>query len=171
MRASDSPKAKFRVVRTAEEHILDLHAVVDSVARERKYLSMLKAFSLEDTAEFVRSRIRAKNPHFVALVDGRVVGWCDITPMPRETQAHGGVLGMGVLDGHRSGGVGTVLMRTTLDAAAADGLTRVELTVRDDNVRARALYEKMGFVVEGVKRRAALHDGVHYDLVLMAVLF
>jgi len=163
-------KPAFQVVRTAEEHIVDLHAVVDSVARERKYLAMLKAFSLEETAEFVRSRIRAKNPHFVALVDGRVVGWCDITPMPRETQAHGGVLGMGILDGHRGGGIGTALMRAALDAAAAGGLTRVELTARDDNARARALYEKTGFVVEGVKRRAALHDGVHYDLVLMALL-
>jgi len=106
-------------------------------------------------------------------VDGRVIGSCDITPMPRETQAHGGVLGMGIIEGHRDGGIGTALMRAALDAAAAGGLTRVELTVRDDNARAHFLVERLGarVVVEGVKRKAALHDGVYFDLILMARLF
>lgn len=149
---------------------MGLHAAVDSVARERLYLAMLQAFPLETTAEFVRSCIRAKSPHFVALVEGRVVGWCDIQPMQRETQAHGGVLGMGIVDGHRSGGIGTALMRATLEAARKAGLQRVELTVREDNARAKALYEKVGFVTEGVKRKAALHDGRYYDLILMGLL-
>ena len=164
-------KPEFKVVPTAEEHISGFHAVLDSVARERRYLAMLQAFPLENTAEFVRSCLRAKSPHFVALVDGRVVGWCDIQPMPRETQAHGGVLGMGIVESHREKGIGEALMRATLEAAREAGLTRIELTVREDNLRAKALYEKVGFVTEGVKRKAALHDGSYYDLVLMALLF
>jgi len=164
-------KPEFQIVPIAEEHIAGFHAVVDSVARERRYLAMLQAFPLESTAEFVRACVRAKSPHFVALVDGRVVGWCDIQPMPRETQAHGGVLGMGIAESHREKGIGEALMRATLDAARKAGLTRVELTVREDNLRAKALYEKIGFVPEGVKRKAALHDGSYYDLLLMALLF
>jgi RimJ/RimL family protein N-acetyltransferase len=131
---------------------------------------MLQAFPLESTAEFVRSCIRAGNPHFIALVDGRAVGWCDIQPMARETQAHGGVLGMGIVGSHRGKGIGKALMRAALEAARKAGLTRVELTVREDNLRAKALYEKSGFITEGVKRKAALHDGHYYDLVLMALL-
>jgi RimJ/RimL family protein N-acetyltransferase len=160
----------FNIVPIAEEHIAGFHAVVDSVARERRYLAMLKGFPLESTAEFVRSRIRAGSPHFIALVDGRVAGWCDIQPLPRETQAHGGVLGMGIVASHRGKGIGTALMRAALEAARTAGLTRVELTVREDTLRAKALYEKCRFVTEGVKRKAALHDGHYYDLVLMALL-
>jgi len=164
-------KPEFQVVPIAEEHIAAFHAAVDSVARERRYLAMLEAPPLEASAKWVRNNIRKGHPHCVALVEGRVVGWCDVTPMERETQAHGGVLGMGILEGFRGKGIGLALMRATLERARTFGLTRIELTVRDDNARARTLYEKVGFQAEGVKRKAALHDGKYHDLVLMALLF
>ncbi|MFD5652802.1 GNAT family N-acetyltransferase [Streptomyces sp. NPDC127039] len=50
------------------------------------------------------------------------------------------------------------------------GLHRVQLEVYADNPRARRVYEKAGFVVEGVRREAALRGGVWVDDVLMAVL-
>ena len=46
----------------------------------------------------------------------------------------------------------------------------MELTVREDNKRARKLYEQMGFVVEGVKRRGVRLDGRYEDLICMACL-
>ena len=164
-------KPAFQVVRTAEEHIAGFHAAVDSVARERLFLAMLTAPPIEESAEFVRTNIRKGNPQFVALVGGQVVGWCDVFPEKRETMAHGGVLGMGVIDGFRGKGIGIALMRATLARAKEAGLTRVELTVREDNLRAKTLYEKVGFAVEGVKRKAALFDGKYYNLILMSRLF
>ncbi|MFI1754399.1 GNAT family N-acetyltransferase [Streptomyces sp. NPDC020571] len=50
------------------------------------------------------------------------------------------------------------------------GLHRVQLEVYADNPRARRVYEKAGFVVEGVRREAAPRDGAWVDEVLMAVL-
>jgi RimJ/RimL family protein N-acetyltransferase len=154
----------------AEEHIAGFHATIDSVARERRYVAMLKAFPLEETAQFVRESIRRNHPHLVAIADGKVVGWCDIQPLPRETMAHGGVLGMGLIDGYRERGIGLALIRATLDKARANGMTRVELTLREDNLRAKALYDKVGFAVEGVKRKASLYEGKYYDLIAMALL-
>ena len=145
--------------------------MVDRVARERRYLAMVRGFSLKDTRAFVRARMRERSPYFVALVDGRVVGWCDVQRTPRDTMKHGGVLGMGILDGFRSRGVGSALMRATLGRARKRGFTRVELTVRVDNRRAIGLYRKFGFVPEGRKRRAFRVDGRYYDLLSMAVLF
>lgn len=40
-------KPEFKVVATAEEHIAGFHAVLDSVARERRYLAMLMALLFE----------------------------------------------------------------------------------------------------------------------------
>jgi GNAT superfamily N-acetyltransferase len=122
---------EFQVVPITEDHIADFHVVVDSVARERKYLAMLKAFPIEETVKFVRESVRRNHPHMVAIADGKVVGWCDIQPMPRETMAHG-VLGMGLIDGYREQGIGFALIRATLDKARANGMTRVELTVREE---------------------------------------
>ncbi|MEU5120397.1 GNAT family protein [Streptomyces asoensis] len=50
------------------------------------------------------------------------------------------------------------------------GLHRVQLELYGDNARARRVYEKAGFVVEGVRREAALRDGVWVDEVLMGIL-
>ncbi|BDD72289.1 MULTISPECIES: GNAT family N-acetyltransferase [Streptomyces] len=50
------------------------------------------------------------------------------------------------------------------------GLHRVQLEVYADNARARRVYEKAGFMVEGVRREAALRGGAWVDGVLMAVL-
>jgi len=105
------------------------------------------------------------------VLDGEVVGWCDIVPKPRPIYAHSGVLGMALLPEFWGQGLEDRLMRRTLDDARAFGLQRVELTVREDNKNAIALYRKIGFEVEGLLRNAAKVDGAYEDVFLMAVLF
>ena len=56
-------------------------------------------------------------------------------------------------------------------AAQKSGFARVELDVYEDNARAIALYEKMGFAREGIVRRAARIDGQFIDAISMALLF
>lgn len=163
--------AAFRVVPIAEKHISGFHSAVDRVARERRYLAMLRAFPLKGTRQFVRTNMRKRNPHFVALAGSKVVGWCDVLRVERHAMAHSGVLGIGIVDGYRGKGVGRALLEAALARARRVGLTRVELTVRADNRRAIALYRKFGFVREGVKRSAVRVDGRYYDLLSMAVLF
>lgn len=64
--------------------------------------------------------------------------------------------------------MGERLMRAALDAADAFGFRRVELSVFSHNSRAYRLYQKLGFVDEGVKVDRILIDGVFYDEVMMA---
>ena len=161
----------LRVVPVSEEHIQGLHALFDSVAREKLYLAMVKGFPMDETREFVLGNIKTGVPYFVAMAQDKIVGWCDVLPVARDAMAHCGVLGIGIADGYRGEGLGHALMKTTLAAAQAFGLTRVELTVRTDNRRAIALYEKFGFVSEGVKRNGFRIDGKYHDLLCMAVLF
>jgi ribosomal protein S18 acetylase RimI-like enzyme len=94
-----------------------------------------------------------------------------VLPADRPALRHGGVLGMGLLPAYRGRGLGRRLMAGTLQDARAAGLSRVELSVRADNARAIALYSRLGFQVEGRRRGALLVDGVHHDLMLMALLF
>jgi ribosomal protein S18 acetylase RimI-like enzyme len=161
----------FRVVPIAEEHIEGFRAGLDSVARERRYLTFLEAPSLEESRRFVRRNIREGYPQHVALVEGKVVGWCDALPIDRPTRAHTGVLGIGVLAEFRGRGIGTALIRETLNSARACGFTRIELSVREGNGRVIGLYEKFGFVQEGVQRNAIRLDGAYENLICMALLF
>lgn len=162
---------RYPIVAITEAHIGRFREAVDAVARERRYLALLKAPSEENTRKYVEDNIRTGWPHFVALDGERVIGWCDIHSLQRDIFAHAGVLGMGIVDGYRGQGIGEALMRATLAAAKARGLTRVELSVREHNLRAKKLYEKFGFVEEGVKRRGVRVDGVYEDLICMARLF
>lgn len=158
-----------RIDAIAEHHIDGFRESVDRVARERKYLASTEGFSREATAEFVRSILAGDGVAFVAVDDERVVGWCDITRTRYEGQQHCGRLGMGLLPPYRGRGLGRSLLDATLGAAADIGLSRVELEVFASNTAARRLYDKLGFVEEGVKRRARIIDGVVDDIVCMAI--
>lgn len=169
---SDPPDrpGDFQVLPITLDHVSGFRAAVDSVARERLYLALLEAPPLEQAEEFVRQNLDRGNPHFIAEADGRVVGWCDIVRHGRPIHAHVGTLGMGLLAGWRGCGLGSTLMRAALDRARASGFQRVELTVRESNRNAIALYIRLGFVVEGVHRNAVLVDGAYDNMLSMAIL-
>lgn len=154
----------------AERHFRSLRAALDAVARERKYLAFMQAPSRAAAYAFYRHIVDKALCHFVALAGDEVVGWCDVLPTHGETRAHVGILGLGVVAAARGAGIGPRLMRTAIDCAWARGMTRIELTVRADNPRARALYERFGFVHEGVLRRAFRIGDAYVDSYAMALL-
>jgi ribosomal protein S18 acetylase RimI-like enzyme len=158
------------IVPITQGHIESFHRTLDFVARERRYLAFLEGPPLENTRAFVIDNIKRGHPQFVAVSAGEVVGWCDATPKERPIYAHGGVLGMGLLPQFRRQRIGTHLIRATLQAAQSVGLHRVELTVRENNTSAIALYKKVGFEMEGLQRNAVRIDGDYENIVCMAIL-
>jgi ribosomal protein S18 acetylase RimI-like enzyme len=159
------------IVPITQEHIEAFHRALDFVARERRYLAFLEAPPLDETRAFVLNNIAQGYPQLVVLSAGEVIGWCDILPKSRPVHVHVGVLGVALLPEFRGQGLGGRLMRQTLDAARAFGLHRVELTVREDNRGAIALYRKIGFQIEGLMRDAIKVDDACENVVLMALLF
>ena len=157
------------IVPISEGHIEGYNRCLDSVARERRYIGFVRGPSLESSREYVLFNIRDGVPQFVAVEGDEVVGWCDISPGKREGFTHCGTLGMGLIMGYRRRGIGTRLMERTIEAAKARGIERVELEVYASNEPAISLYEKRGFVREGVKRRARKLDGVYDDSLIMAL--
>ena len=155
---------------TAPDDIEELCAVVEAVARERRYLASVQGFGLDGTRSFVDALARGGGVQLVARSAGRVVGWCDVQRHVFEGFRHGGVLGIGLLPAWRARGVGAALLARTLGAAEAAGMTRVELDVFASNTRAIRLFERAGFVHEGLKRGARLLDGRADDVVCMARL-
>lgn len=85
----------YEIVPITEEHIENFRAAVGSVAREHKYLAFLDEPSLEMSRAFVLENLQGNWPHFVAISDGKVIGWCDITSLHRPVFAHSGALGIG----------------------------------------------------------------------------
>jgi ribosomal protein S18 acetylase RimI-like enzyme len=167
---SEETLATTQVVAIAEDHIEGLHRCLDSVARERQYLAGVEAPPLSSVREFVRSNIAQDIPQFVALREGEVIGWCDVVPHRKEMFKHCGKLGMGVQREYRRQGIGEWLAVAAIEKAKRRGLERIELEVFASNEAAIKLYGKLGFVVEGLRKRGRKLDGVYDDIVEM-VLF
>jgi ribosomal protein S18 acetylase RimI-like enzyme len=161
----------YEIIPIKEEHVHSFWAAVDSVARERKYLAFLEGPPIHTTKEYLSENIKGNWPHFVAIDANKVIGWCDITSLDRPVFAHVGCLGIGVLAPYRGQGIGKKLITTALEAARLKGLTRIELSVREHNKRAIALYEQFGFVAEGIHRNAVRIDGIYENHLFMALLF
>lgn len=122
-----------------------------------------------DTPPEWARRLERYKYSFVAVADGEVVGMVGLAPGPLPRMAHTGLLHLMVHPRCHGRGIGTALMNHAI--AFADNwlmLHRLELSVLSHNPRAQALYERLGFVVEGRKRDAAVALGQYVDEILMA---
>jgi ribosomal protein S18 acetylase RimI-like enzyme len=162
---------EIRIIPTSSLYVESFNSAVDTVARERKYLIFLEGPPLETTHRFVGNLLAGAGVQTLAVTSEEVVvGWCDIVRKQREGFRHVGTLGMGILPKYREQGLGRRLVADTIRAATEAGMERIELEVFASNERAIALYQKLGFVTEGIKRNARKLDGVYDDNVFMALL-
>lgn len=150
------------------QDIAGFRAALDSVAKERKYISTLEAPALEQVTNFVNDNITKHYPQYVVLDDDLIVGWADIIPHQRESEQHIGTLGMGIMQGYRGQGIGNRLLAAVIAAAWDYGMKRLELEVFAHNLTAIQLYRKHGYQYEGIKRHAYHIDGHYGDIIMMA---
>lgn len=69
----------------------------------------------------------------------------------------------GVLRAYRRQGIGDEFFRRLEDWAGENGILRLELTVECGNAAAKALYEKHGFAVEGLRKKSMKVNGRYVD--------
>lgn len=101
---------------------------------------------------------------------GQFAGEVVLNELDRDNQAcNFGILLCG--DSDRGRGLGTEATRLILaHAFESVGLHRVDLEVYQFNPRARRVYEKVGFIYEGIRRAALLWDGEWIDAHVMSIL-
>ena len=106
----------------------------------------------------------------LAFVDGEIAGLAGLHPTGRSLRrAHARMLSICVIAPYQGKGVSTKLMQALVDLADKWlPITRIELTVFSDNVRAIKLYERFGFECEGDHKAYALRDGIYADTLAMA---
>jgi RimJ/RimL family protein N-acetyltransferase len=107
----------------------------------------------------------------IAEVDQQFVGMLGVVGSPVPRVRHAGTLVLGVLRNSWGQGVATAMMTEAIRWAPTVGLSRLELFVMTTNTRAMALYERLGFNVEGRRRRAYVINGVAVDDYLMSYIF
>ncbi|MGI9162850.1 MAG: ribosomal protein S18-alanine N-acetyltransferase [Mycobacterium sp.] len=100
---------------------------------------------------FVRELAVRHNRYVGARVDDVLVGYAGIARLGRTPPYEYEIHTIGVDPDYQGRGIGRRMMVDLLDFAGSDGV--VFLEVRTDNAPALALYESLGFVQIGVRKR------------------
>jgi RimJ/RimL family protein N-acetyltransferase len=141
-----------------------------AVRREGRYLiTPPSVVSDPSEAFFLGELIRAdRNLVLVAEADGAVVGNVLVTVESSTISAHVGTLAICIDHEWRDVGIGSVLVAAAQNWASERGLRKLALGVFPDNERAIAVYERAGFVREGLRRMQYRSGDDFRDEVLMA---
>ena len=97
----------------------------------------------------------------VCLVDGKVAGNCQISWSNGIKTRHRASVAIALLSEYWNQGIGTRMFQEMIHIAENNSeILQIELDFIEGNSRARALYEKMGFRITGVRPNAIrLKDG------------
>ena len=116
------------------------------------------------------SERRSEGLYVVAEAGDELRGHLMLEPLPLQSLRHVVGLTIVVHPGHTRRGLGRRLMQHAIDwARHAEHVEKIELNVRSTNPGALALYEQLGFVVEGVRRRRIKLSNGYADDVGMAL--
>ncbi|MGH7498263.1 MAG: GNAT family N-acetyltransferase [Gemmatimonadales bacterium] len=125
-----------------------------AVAEEREFLARCAA---SDNAVVL-----------VALCDGAIVGSLSFEGGRRARVRHTGELGISVARALTGQGIGGALLRELIAWAERGGVVRkLNLRTRVDNLGAIRLYERLGWVAEGIVTRDQSIGGVFTDTLFM----
>ena len=106
------------------------------------------SFSMPWSAEdFAALLTRDYCVYYVAEVDGEVAGCCGMTNICNE----GNIDNVVVAKRARGQGIATAMLERLLEEGDALGVTAYTLEVRVSNAPAIHVYEKLGFVSEGIR--------------------
>ncbi|MEK4667783.1 GNAT family N-acetyltransferase [Niallia sp. FSL R7-0271] len=160
-------------IRTAEEKdaasLSNLRLQIDG---ETENMDREKGEAFLDEAAFkkvINEDTIANNSLFlVAETAGRLVGFsrCEGGALKRTT--HRADFGICVLKEFWGYGIGTLLLKSTIEWADSIPLKKLSLSVLETNQKAISMYTKHGFEVEGIlKNDKRLADGRFYSTIVM----
>lgn len=113
---------------------------------------------------------RANHLTLVAEQQSRLIGYLKAEGGLFHRDYHSALIVVAILQEFCGQGIGTQLFIELERWALENQIHRLELTVMVNNPRAIALYKKMGFEMEGLKRHALCVDSVYIDEYMMARL-
>ncbi|MDP8011622.1 MAG: GNAT family N-acetyltransferase [Thermoplasmata archaeon] len=164
----NTPDGKLIIIRKAEEY--DANGIIDcfnDVMSEEIYLLGDVYLGGE---EFLSMRIEDQENELILVADHNknIIGVLTLTRESYRKNNHVAVLGIAIRYGYRHMGIGTVLMKTSFEWAKENGIEKICLEVFSTNKNAISLYQKLGFEIEGIKKKQFKIRGEYVDDILMA---
>ena len=116
--------------------------------------------TVEQQRKSIERILTEKNTVFlVAEADNKLVGFIAAFGGKLIRNKHSAYLVLGILEAYQGQEIATKLFQRIFEWAKEVGISRLELTVIKENIKAFNLYRKMGFVVEGEKVNSLMING------------
>jgi RimJ/RimL family protein N-acetyltransferase len=165
-----------QVVEVRKARLEDAQAMADYtaalVAEKLDTILLDRPYSREEEERLLNACGETGGFFLLAVEGRRVVGMCDLQRGARRGNRHTGVLAMGVLAPYRGQGIGRRLLAAAIEEARRwEGFCRIELGVTPWNTPAIRLYESLGFVREGVKRKGIATRGAPENDLIMGLVW
>ncbi|MDP4159561.1 MAG: GNAT family protein [Bacillota bacterium] len=127
--------------------------------------------SVSDEEAILEESYTAKNKiMLLALIGNKVIGCLHFTGGVRARTRHTGEFGVSLLKNYWDQGIGTTMVRELIQWAKDSSVIRkLNLRVRSDNDRAIFVYEKLGFIQEGLITREFCISGQFFDCIYMGL--
>ncbi|MGY5267663.1 GNAT family N-acetyltransferase [Paraclostridium bifermentans] len=118
--------------------------------------------------ERINSMDNSKN--VLIIIEDEIVGIASITSVQKERMKHNGTLGISIRKKYWGIGLGSEIMAYLIDWAKSNKITKkINLLVREDNIKGVKLYEKFGFEKEGLLKKDICVNGVYYNTIAMGL--
>ncbi len=163
--------ANLRLEQLSDKHTEPLFASINNL-ETRKLTGTHATFTLEAVQKFLTglpNRGDRADWAMIRVSDGTFIGEVVLNDLDEDNQSMNFRIGLD--PEHLGQGYGTEATRAVLNYGFdMVKLHRISLSVYAFNPRAQRVYEKCGFVKEGLERDALFWDGQWVDSVLMSVL-
>ena len=105
------------------------------------------------------------NEFLVAKLDGHVVGFATIHRIEGEIgeMSHVGEISIAVHPDFQRKGIGTELLRSSVNLAKVRRFERLEADILANNKVTAGLLKKSGFKLEGMRKKRVKRNGEYYD--------
>lgn len=117
-------------------------------------------YTVGDEIKVFENAVKADNRlMLVCVLDGKVIGNCEISWKTHIKTMHRAGVGIAILKDYWNQGLGSKFFEIMFETAKNKNIWQVELHVMDDNLRGQALYKKMGFEVVGKTPNFSIYKG------------
>jgi acetyltransferase, GNAT family len=151
-------------------------ALLDQIGQESNFTSLDEngiSMAESEMQIFIDKQAQSENQiTLLAFLNDELAGIINVTADQRPRVRHIGDIFLGIKKTFWGSGLGSILMEEAIEWAKTSGvIRRLQLTVQKRNLVAIHLYEKMGFITEGLQERGAcIERGEFLDVYLMGKL-
>lgn len=127
--------------------------------------------TIEQEKEWISSFLINDNSLLlIAEYDNKIIGNIDLAGNRRKIMEHTAVIGMGMLKEWRNSGLGTALLKATIEWAKQNPILElIWLQVYTENELALNLYRKMGFEENGIIKNFFKRGNKYFDNLTMTM--